>query len=192
MIISKLDSIQKFVDEIGKERAISDHILRAAAVQIQDNNLDNLHPLREEDGTLETMDLQDLPVLGVFVYKAIGFLEVTSVVVVILVKRHSFPTIVKVRPVGCDPLTLVDGFTPVEDNAEVESASVSPAGKLDFSRYDTAQSTDILTKKAPTHVIHLCIPVPKTDALPLGYTPYGMAERGKRRTSRARTHGYSK
>ncbi|GKB36692.1 reverse transcriptase domain-containing protein [Tanacetum coccineum] len=30
------------------------------------------------------------------------------------------------------------------------------------------------------------MPVPKTDALPLGYTPYGLGERGKRRTSRAR------
>ncbi|GJT51204.1 hypothetical protein Tco_0977361 [Tanacetum coccineum] len=37
-------------------------------------------------------------------------------VVVILVKGHVFPTIVKVRPVGFDPLALVDDFTPVEDN----------------------------------------------------------------------------
>nr|GEW56212.1 hypothetical protein [Tanacetum cinerariifolium] len=44
------------------------------------------------------------------------FLRGTSAVVVILVKRHAFPTIVKVRSVGCDPLALVDGFTPVEDN----------------------------------------------------------------------------
>nr|GEX62717.1 hypothetical protein [Tanacetum cinerariifolium] len=49
---------------------------------------------------------------------AIDFLEGTSVVVVILVKGHVFPTIVKIRPVeGCDPLALVDDFTPVEDNA---------------------------------------------------------------------------
>ncbi|GJS05373.1 retrovirus-related pol polyprotein from transposon TNT 1-94 [Tanacetum coccineum] len=34
----------------------------------------------------------------------------------ILVKGYAFPTIVKVRPVGCDLLVLVDGFTPVEDN----------------------------------------------------------------------------
>ncbi|GJX30098.1 hypothetical protein Tco_0238177 [Tanacetum coccineum] len=33
-----------------------------------------------------------------------------------VVKGHAFPTIVKIRPVGCDPLALVDGFTPVEDN----------------------------------------------------------------------------
>ncbi|GKF79961.1 hypothetical protein Tco_0235529, partial [Tanacetum coccineum] len=62
------------------------------------------------------MDLQDLLGLSVSVSRAVGFLRGTSVVVVILVKGHAFPTIVKVRPVGCDPLALVDGFTPVEDN----------------------------------------------------------------------------
>nr|GEY55188.1 hypothetical protein [Tanacetum cinerariifolium] len=45
-----------------------------------------------------------------------GFLKGTLVVVVILVKGHAFPTIVKVLPVGCDPLALVGKFTPVEDN----------------------------------------------------------------------------
>ncbi|GKD35195.1 hypothetical protein Tco_1250704 [Tanacetum coccineum] len=79
--------------------------------------------------------------LGVSISRAIGFLEGTSAVVVILVKGHAFPTIVKVRPVdldlarafisefalslecytfaiplGYDPLSLVDSFTPVEDN----------------------------------------------------------------------------
>nr|GEY73673.1 hypothetical protein [Tanacetum cinerariifolium] len=45
--------------------------------------------------------------------------ESTSVVVVILVKGHAFPTIVKNRPIGCDPLALVDGFTPIEDNTDL-------------------------------------------------------------------------
>ncbi|GJS87550.1 retrotransposon ORF1 [Tanacetum coccineum] len=49
--------------------------------------------------------------------RAVSFLRGTSAVVVILVKGHTFPTIVKVRPVGCDPLALVDGLTPIEDNA---------------------------------------------------------------------------
>nr|GEV08242.1 retrovirus-related Pol polyprotein from transposon TNT 1-94 [Tanacetum cinerariifolium] len=84
------------------------------------NNLDNLNSSREEDGTLKTMDPQDL--LGSLLFRcvcsrAIGLLEVTSVVVVILVKGHSFPTIVKVRLVGYDPLALADSFTLVEDNA---------------------------------------------------------------------------
>nr|GEZ51943.1 hypothetical protein [Tanacetum cinerariifolium]GFA00130.1 hypothetical protein [Tanacetum cinerariifolium] len=91
-------------------------MLGAAEVQIPENNLDNLHSSREEDGKLETMDPQDLLGLCVSVSKAIGFLEGTSVVVVIQVKGHAFPTIEKVRPVGCDSLALVDGFTPVEDN----------------------------------------------------------------------------
>ncbi|GJV89133.1 hypothetical protein Tco_1533071, partial [Tanacetum coccineum] len=54
--------------------------------------------------------------LGVSVSRAVGFLKGTSAVVIILVKGHAFPTIVKVRPVGCDPLALVDSFTHVEDN----------------------------------------------------------------------------
>ncbi|GKA72273.1 hypothetical protein Tco_0778489 [Tanacetum coccineum] len=53
-------------------------MLGAIRVQIPENNLDNLHSSREEDGTSKTMDPQDL--------------------------------------LGCYPLALVDGFTPVEDN----------------------------------------------------------------------------
>ncbi|GKB38543.1 hypothetical protein Tco_0883485 [Tanacetum coccineum] len=101
-------------------------MLGAAGVQIPENNLDNLHSSKEEYGTSETMDPQDLLgsllladidliILGlcVSVSRAVGFLRGTVVVVVILVKGHAFPIIVKVRPVGCDPLALVDGFTPV-------------------------------------------------------------------------------
>nr|GFC20530.1 hypothetical protein [Tanacetum cinerariifolium] len=54
MIITEFDHTQKFVDEIGKLRAISNHVLGAAGVQIPENNLDNLHSSIEEDGTLET------------------------------------------------------------------------------------------------------------------------------------------
>nr|GEW57228.1 retrovirus-related Pol polyprotein from transposon TNT 1-94 [Tanacetum cinerariifolium] len=46
-------STQKFVDKIGELRAIFGHMLGAAIVQIPENNLDNLHSSREEDGTLE-------------------------------------------------------------------------------------------------------------------------------------------
>ncbi|GJY45325.1 hypothetical protein Tco_0434388 [Tanacetum coccineum] len=55
---------QKFIDKIGELRAISGHMLRAAGVQIPENNLDDLHSSREEYGTSETMDPQDL--LGSF------------------------------------------------------------------------------------------------------------------------------
>ncbi|GKF28890.1 hypothetical protein Tco_0095232, partial [Tanacetum coccineum] len=51
--------------------------------------------------------------------RTIGFLEGTSLVVEILVKGHAFPTIVKVRPVGCDPLALVESLTPVECNTHL-------------------------------------------------------------------------
>ncbi|GKE93893.1 hypothetical protein Tco_1574988, partial [Tanacetum coccineum] len=91
---------QEFADKVGKMRAIFNHMLGAARVQIPEDNLDDLHASREEDGTLEFMDPQDLLVgLGVSLSKAIGFLRGTSVVVVILVKGHAFPTIVKVRPI---------------------------------------------------------------------------------------------
>ncbi|GKD68634.1 hypothetical protein Tco_1322724, partial [Tanacetum coccineum] len=52
-------STQKFIDEVGELRAISGHMLGATGVQIPENNLDNLHLVREEDGTLETMDPRD-------------------------------------------------------------------------------------------------------------------------------------
>nr|GEY02151.1 hypothetical protein [Tanacetum cinerariifolium] len=84
VIITKFDRTQKFVGEISELRAISGHVLGAAEVQIPENNLDNLHSSIEKDGTLETVDLQDL--LGSFLLA------------------------------GCDPLALVDKFTPVEDN----------------------------------------------------------------------------
>ncbi|GKF44667.1 hypothetical protein Tco_0131219 [Tanacetum coccineum] len=84
-------------------------MLGAAGVQIPENNLDNLHSLREEDRTSESMDPQDLLgslllvdidliTLGLDVsfYRAVGFLGGTLVVVVILVKGHAFPIIVKV------------------------------------------------------------------------------------------------
>ncbi|GKB58818.1 hypothetical protein Tco_0915004, partial [Tanacetum coccineum] len=92
-------------------------MLGAAELQIPENNLDDLHSSREEDGTLETMDPQDL--LGVLLSRVVGFLRGTLAVVVILVKGHACPTIVKVRPIGCDPLALVDSFTPVEDNIDL-------------------------------------------------------------------------
>ncbi|GKB19127.1 hypothetical protein Tco_0853050, partial [Tanacetum coccineum] len=47
------------IDEIGELRVISGHMLGAAGVQIPEDNLDDLHSSREEDGTLETMDPQD-------------------------------------------------------------------------------------------------------------------------------------
>ncbi|GJT67230.1 hypothetical protein Tco_1018710 [Tanacetum coccineum] len=66
-------------------------MLGATGVQILENNLDNLHSLREEDGTSETMDPQDL--LGSFLLADIDLIIL-----------------------GYDPLALVDSFTSVEDN----------------------------------------------------------------------------
>ncbi|GKF10124.1 hypothetical protein Tco_0048050 [Tanacetum coccineum] len=78
-------------------------MLGAAIVQIPKDSLDDLHLLRKEDGTLEIMDPQDLLVgLDVSLSRSTGFLRGASVVVVILVKGHAFPMIVKVRPVDLD------------------------------------------------------------------------------------------
>ncbi|GKE01117.1 hypothetical protein Tco_1389100, partial [Tanacetum coccineum] len=74
-------------------------MLGAAGVQIPENNLDDLHSSREEDGTSKTLDPQDLLGLDVSLSKAVDFLRGTSVVVVLLVTGHAFPTIVKVRSV---------------------------------------------------------------------------------------------
>nr|GEZ13615.1 hypothetical protein [Tanacetum cinerariifolium] len=54
--------------------------------------------------------------LSVLLSIGIGSRRGTIAVVVILVKGHTFPTSVKVRPVGCDLLALESKFTPVEDN----------------------------------------------------------------------------
>nr|GFB24868.1 hypothetical protein [Tanacetum cinerariifolium] len=112
---SRLRIKQKFVDEIGELRAIFGHVLGEAGVQIPENNLDNLYSSVEDDGTLEIVNPQDLLGLGVLLSRAMGFLRGTLAVVVILVKGHAFSTIVKVLPVGYDPLALVGKFTPVED-----------------------------------------------------------------------------
>nr|GEY54313.1 hypothetical protein [Tanacetum cinerariifolium] len=48
--------------------------------------------------------------------RTMGFLRGNLAVVVILVKGYAFSTIVKVLPVGCDPLALVGKVTHVEDS----------------------------------------------------------------------------
>ncbi|GKD39954.1 hypothetical protein Tco_1260161 [Tanacetum coccineum] len=59
MIIPESDGTENFTEEVDELRVIFDHMLRAAGVQIPQNNLDNLQSIREEDGTSETVDPQD-------------------------------------------------------------------------------------------------------------------------------------
>ncbi|GJX63281.1 hypothetical protein Tco_0296181 [Tanacetum coccineum] len=56
LIITKLNGTKKFIDEIGELRVVSSHMLGAFRVQTPQNNSDNLKSIREEDGTLETVD----------------------------------------------------------------------------------------------------------------------------------------
>nr|GEZ00904.1 hypothetical protein [Tanacetum cinerariifolium] len=131
----------KFIYEVGELRAVSGHVLGATGVQIPENNLDNVHSIVEEDGTLKIRDPQDLLGLDVLLSRGIGFLRGTLAVVVILVKGYAFPTIVKVLPVGCDPLALVGKFNPVEDI--IGCAQLSQ----DFETQFVLQ-TDLSTKQA--------------------------------------------
>ncbi|GJR72609.1 hypothetical protein Tco_0084974 [Tanacetum coccineum] len=56
LIVTKLDGTKKFIDEIGELRAVSGHMLGASGVQIPQNILEKLQSIREEDGSLETVD----------------------------------------------------------------------------------------------------------------------------------------
>ncbi|GKE09294.1 hypothetical protein Tco_1412845, partial [Tanacetum coccineum] len=62
LVITKLDSTEKLVNEIGKLRAISSHVLGASGVQIPQNNLDNLKSTEEEEvRATEVLDPRDVP-----------------------------------------------------------------------------------------------------------------------------------
>ncbi|GJT96399.1 hypothetical protein Tco_1091917 [Tanacetum coccineum] len=109
--------------EIDELRAISGHVLRVSQVQVPEDDLDDLHWIREEDGEFKTADPQFL--LGSKMLEGIdpkmpGVLLVslggTMRLEVILVKGHFVSLIVNVLPVDCDPLALVEGITPVENN----------------------------------------------------------------------------
>ncbi|GJR31433.1 putative ribonuclease H-like domain-containing protein [Tanacetum coccineum] len=90
----------------------------AVRVKYRRGHLDGPAIHQVGDGSLATirpgsMGLQNC--LGVLLSRADDFLRGTSVVVVILVKGHADFLHSKV-PTSCDPLALVDCFTPVEDN----------------------------------------------------------------------------
>ncbi|GJR30599.1 hypothetical protein Tco_1106831 [Tanacetum coccineum] len=55
LVVTKLDSTEKLVKEIGELRAISSHVLGASGVQIPQNNLDNMRSTEEEDGATKVL-----------------------------------------------------------------------------------------------------------------------------------------
>ncbi|GJX59309.1 hypothetical protein Tco_0290699 [Tanacetum coccineum] len=110
-------------------------MLGAAGVQIPENNLDDLHSSREEYGTSKTMDPQDL--LGSFLLVDIDLIILSLLMGTLVLDFPRFSLIKAIvthcalgvslsRAVGflrgtlsscgCDPLALVYGFTPIEDN----------------------------------------------------------------------------
>ncbi|GJR55816.1 hypothetical protein Tco_1406337 [Tanacetum coccineum] len=127
MIITKSDSTKKIFYKFDELRAFSSHVLIASRVQVPEDNLNDLHWIREEDGDFETADPQFLlgsKMLEGLDPKMIGSsLKLTDFVTLVLLRYtltyglgHFVPLIVKVLPVGCDPLVLVEVITPVEDN----------------------------------------------------------------------------
>ncbi|GKE76415.1 hypothetical protein Tco_1542535, partial [Tanacetum coccineum] len=101
------------MNEIGELRAISGHVLGAAGVQIPQNNLDNLQSIREEgDGVTEIFLESEFCLFNL----DLTFLDWTSTLFFsLLLGVHEILSFF-VLPEGFDPLALVEGFTPVEDN----------------------------------------------------------------------------
>ncbi|GKF07603.1 hypothetical protein Tco_0041827 [Tanacetum coccineum] len=119
-------------------------MLRATEVQILEDDLDNLHSLREVDGTLVVVDPQDLVVFitavlltdSIFLF-FLGFLEYTKLTTGLgdldsrTIGFHRRILSFLVLPEGCDPLALEESLTLVECNTclfetmfEVESVFV--------------------------------------------------------------------
>ncbi|GJX32985.1 hypothetical protein Tco_0242840 [Tanacetum coccineum] len=117
LVVTKFNNTEKFINKIGELRAISGHVLGASRVQIPQNNLDNLQSIREEeDGATEVSDLED--VSGSILLAVIDFatLDWTSTLFFsLLLGVHEILSFF-ILPEGFDPLALVEGFTPVEDN----------------------------------------------------------------------------
>nr|GFB08551.1 hypothetical protein [Tanacetum cinerariifolium] len=89
----------EFANKVDELKALFGHVLRASRVQVLKDNLDDLQWTREEDREVETVDPQF--VLGSLLLEGLDLkiLGGTIGLDVILVKRHSFPSMEKVRPV---------------------------------------------------------------------------------------------
>ncbi|GKA82218.1 hypothetical protein Tco_0788966 [Tanacetum coccineum] len=122
-------------------------MLREAGVQIPENNLDDLHSSREEDGTSETLDPQDLLGLDVSLSRAVGFLKGTSVVVVI----HT----VKIDEVR----QIVDVESSGKSAHEIDKETVS-FGEMQLKQED--RSYVHASIKLHLHVVHV---VPRKECL---------------------------
>ncbi|GJV69194.1 hypothetical protein Tco_1484703 [Tanacetum coccineum] len=133
LIVSESKSTQKILNKVDELRVVSGHMLGASGVQIPKNNLDNLELTREVDGEFKIVDPQFL--LGFEMLDGLDpkilrvvALRGSSLVEVILVKGHAFPTSVKillflVLSEDYDLLVLVELFIPVEGNTDSKSLS---------------------------------------------------------------------
>ncbi|GKC96766.1 hypothetical protein Tco_1162208 [Tanacetum coccineum] len=88
MIIPESNSTYEFTNKVDEMRALPDHVLGAARVQILEDDLNDLKWTREEDGADR-----------VFVTTVVesSFLGGTTIVELIIVKGHVFPSIVNFR-----------------------------------------------------------------------------------------------
>ncbi|GKE03398.1 hypothetical protein Tco_1395416 [Tanacetum coccineum] len=102
LIVTKSDSTNKFLYKVDELRALSSYVLQASRVQIPQDDLDDLQWTR-------------------VVSTGVGLVSLggTMGLAVSLVRGHCVPIIVKVLPVDCDPLALVEAITLLEDNKDL-------------------------------------------------------------------------
>nr|GEY41756.1 hypothetical protein [Tanacetum cinerariifolium] len=98
-------TLRKIAEHERSLNSLNTSLDYAFRVQIPENNLENLHSSIEEDGTLETVDPQDL--LGSFLLADKNLLILVLLTGTLFLDSLGF---------CCDLLALVDMFTPVEDN----------------------------------------------------------------------------
>nr|GEZ53796.1 putative Gag-Pol polyprotein [Tanacetum cinerariifolium] len=178
MIIPKFNRTKKLLYKIDELRAISGHVLGATGVQIQKDDLNNLQSVIEvETLKLDPQDLLGSILLGTFL--ALGFLVYTNVTtgffvlltigmgslggtivaVAILVKGHTFPTNVKVRPVGFHLYPTILNTLPVDfqtfllTGTSGTTSTCSSAGSIGFK--DTALVSTALPLSCSLRADHL-------------------------------------
>ncbi|GJT18038.1 hypothetical protein Tco_0876744 [Tanacetum coccineum] len=100
MIIHKSNGTHEFANQVDELRALPSYVLRAARVQVPEDDMDDLQWTREKDGEFKIVDPQFM--LGSELLEGLGpkMLGGTIGVEVILVIGHFVPSIVKVHPVG--------------------------------------------------------------------------------------------
>nr|GEW03494.1 hypothetical protein [Tanacetum cinerariifolium] len=151
LVVTEFNSTEKFINEIGELRAISDHVLRAAGVQIPQDNFDNLRSIKEEeDRATEVQLLQEEWeskrnfLVAVNLVKGHTF---STKVKVLLVGFHLYPTELDTLPVGGDVVDLTGDEDPTDEDRDtgvgvLTGVSMSLGGEI-FSGEKKSQESNI-------------------------------------------------